>query len=53
MVIEALENEPKNHSVSYTLVNHVLWLTLQFSQNTDKFQYFEYISVNFELPEVT
>lgn len=53
MVIEALENEPKNHSVSYTLVNHVLWITLQFFQNTDKFQYSKYISVNFELPEVT
>ena len=48
----ALENKPKNHSVSYTFVNHVLWITFQFSQKTDKFQYFEYISVNFELAEV-
>lgn len=41
----ALENKPKNHSVSYTFVNDVLWINFSLSQKADIFQYFEYISV--------
>lgn len=46
------ENQRTTYILFLTFVNHVLWVTFQFSQKADKFQYFEYIIVNFELTEV-
>lgn len=49
----ALENEPKNLSVSCPFVNRVLLITFQFSQKANEVLYFDHVGVNFKLAEVT